>query len=655
MRNTFIFIVLALTLCHCSIPEPHAYTNEAHALPVVAVAEAAPALTHRQELLNRLRKAVPLGPARLQPALNLSGTYELSREVEGYHFQIDIKQKGDSLFGSYCGGTETRVDCGMPSQGAPDCEIVGRVQNGLGYLAFRSCYSGRTGLATLQKAGQQVIWRTTEYPAKSDSEINYCAAPQKAMLRSTEAKTGSAATFPDYQGRTRGFLDELDESETQFIFSRTAVMTDVIDGQLLAYLSPGTPVRILETATQYGWVQNGDEIFEAPLYKIEFSFGGETHTGFLHHEVLALLHFRDSQDNLFMMGLQIPYKTRESDVILKVLGDNIGELDYPLNLSALLEKTTSYFPAIHLSLNTHSELTLGNFSMLEVKIEGFNPGEFDYQTLLSWDGNRINTVLGASEGLIPQGLVAQKTGDSLQISYTTKTLAKDAAFFHQVYALQNDSLKPLAGPKAPKMDLVFEGQHDMESFPDSWDNLDWHGIYTEDSSLYINTNYLMVLREELTDEGDGSTVVIKEVGPAGDQRHDFYWKGADFSPGMAGAFSQEVLKANQSAQMVFTGVDWQLKSTGWEQQDSFNQMAVYLTGTRNGEKHAQKIHFDPFREEPIGLVWCGDMDGDGLPDMILELAAKGFYSDARLFLSSLAAPGQLVGEAGVFQSVEPGA
>lgn len=51
------------------------------------------------------------------------------------------------------------------------------------------------------------------------------------------------------------------------------------------------------------------------------------------------------------------------------------------------------------------------------------------------------------------------------------------------------------------------------------------------------------------------------------------------------------------------------------------------------------------------LLWAGDLDGDGKLDLLLRFAERGW--NTVLYLSSRAAPGQLVGEAGRFQFFDP--
>jgi hypothetical protein len=51
------------------------------------------------------------------------------------------------------------------------------------------------------------------------------------------------------------------------------------------------------------------------------------------------------------------------------------------------------------------------------------------------------------------------------------------------------------------------------------------------------------------------------------------------------------------------------------------------------------------------LQWVGDLDGDGRPDLLINHSA--YFWDVALYLSSLAKPGEVVGEAGRFTYSPP--
>jgi hypothetical protein len=60
---------------------------------------------------------------------------------------------------------------------------------------------------------------------------------------------------------------------------------------------------------------------------------------------------------------------------------------------------------------------------------------------------------------------------------------------------------------------------------------------------------------------------------------------------------------------------------------------------------------DGFVDEPhFDVVWAGDLDRDGRLDFIVNLHRKYSWHPYRLLLSSMAATGQLVGDAALFET-----
>jgi hypothetical protein len=53
----------------------------------------------------------------------------------------------------------------------------------------------------------------------------------------------------------------------------------------------------------------------------------------------------------------------------------------------------------------------------------------------------------------------------------------------------------------------------------------------------------------------------------------------------------------------------------------------------------------PCRQLDVAVRWAGDLDGDGLPDLLLDLGGTGACGSTRLLLSTRAAAGRLFGEA----------
>lgn len=102
-----------------------------------------------------------------------------------------------------------------------------------------------------------------------------------------------------------------------------------------------------------------------------------------------------------------------------------------------------------------------------------------------------------------------------------------------------------------------------------------------------------------------------------------------------------------------------LKSTPQDQHDDMaHDTEPQLTLELRVGKISQRLgrvagNADQSLHEPSTSVlwWAGDLDGDGRLDLLINHADGGY--DSALYLSSLAPPGQLVGEAGRFVLHEP--
>lgn len=77
---------------------------------------------------------------------------------------------------------------------------------------------------------------------------------------------------------------------------------------------------------------------------------------------------------------------------------------------------------------------------------------------------------------------------------------------------------------------------------------------------------------------------------------------------------------------------------------------LYIGGTKNDNYLEYELNYEPFREVPVTYNWVGDLDGDNLPDFVLDIAKKGIATEKTLYLSSWANPDKLVGVGGWFLS-----
>jgi hypothetical protein len=69
----------------------------------------------------------------------------------------------------------------------------------------------------------------------------------------------------------------------------------------------------------------------------------------------------------------------------------------------------------------------------------------------------------------------------------------------------------------------------------------------------------------------------------------------------------------------------------------------------DGHRTQMLYSTDGFVDEPhFDVPWAGDLDGDGMLDLVVNVSRKYSEHPYRLLLSSMASPNQLVGEAATF-------
>lgn len=628
-----------------------------HSGPVemAAMTESGPDAEHTAELWAAVSPEENMPGSSSDYAL-LEGDFRISGLDGGYYFSVHLQQKGDSLIGSYCGGNDNRSDCGMESQGVPDCQIRGIVRGNTGFLAFRSCYTGGIGTANIYLEGKHLRWETTENPPNPGDGMYYCAAPGNRLLKNEAVKItyNKPARFADFSTSTTGFLTDMIPADTHYVFHPAKVYHETSGQQFKTRLYPGKAIRILREASTYGIARHGDEVFEAPVYEVAYEEYGQERKGFMYHEDIALTAFRDDRGNLFLFGVEVFNEGNEpGDVSWKVIGESFGSTDLEGVIPTLRKRNSSEFPAFDCQIKTRPDLAQREMSFIELRMHTQGYEGYEFQTILAWNGKKLKYLLEPQPTMIPYGVQAAKTDQGIRVSYHTLSSDK-GGIASRDFILQGDSIlapshEPLSG-----LSLAFTGENDENSFSDEYKTLSWLGVRNTDSLLVIEPVNVQVENRDMGEDSDGGRIIMREISVAGDNPYQFLISGKTFTPGAAGSFPVSELRANSEVPFNFPGSDWKFISTGWEEEYAPINLGMFLVGTRDGKKLEQLINFESFREDPVKLIWCGDLDGDQQPDFIIDVAIKGFYTTTELYLSGLAGEGQLVGYAGEFPGIEPG-
>lgn len=456
IKAAFFPLVASLLFCFACEPAPtssegdavDAATEMAAVVEVVEIEEVKGDTV--AELWDHLAQVtLPKLPGELP---DFSGTYQVSGLDGGYYFTVDLSQQSDTILGSYCGGTDNRSDCGVPSQGAGDCEVRGIVRQGVGYLVFRSCYMGTTGLAKIRKAGHHLTWETTEYP-DSDGMMSFCAAPSTQVLIDKDYEIGYdfPARFDTVDISSANFMMDLNHADSQYICTDIRIYNDPEMKSFQTALHMGKPVKILEEAGDYMLSNYGDETFEAPIYKVAFEQYGQETIGYLYHEDLAQAHFTDNRGNLFLLCLEAEMEINNRDLEWRVLGESFGHTYVTAGFKVLNAKSNAYFPAYDFTIKDRKDLSYGNFSFFEMQVNTYGYEELRPVFLWAWNGKNLVPVLEPGSSGIPVGYEAKRNNNLLVINKVYRQSGNVEIDDIAVYEMGGEVLEL---QEAPEVDLT---------------------------------------------------------------------------------------------------------------------------------------------------------------------------------------------------------
>lgn len=114
------------------------------------------------------------------------------------------------------------------------------------------------------------------------------------------------------------------------------------------------------------------------------------------------------------------------------------------------------------------------------------------------------------------------------------------------------------------------------------------------------------------------------------------------------SYPSQVILPNTAIDLRFKGKTYTLAASGDSiQQEGSESYSVQnykwtVTGSKNGRRISQELAADENFESAIySLLWVGDLDRDGIPDLVADLSNHYNSSKITLFLSSTAEKGKL--------------
>lgn len=212
-------------------------------------------------------------------------------------------------------------------------------------------------------------------------------------------------------------------------------------------------------------------------------------------------------------------------------------------------------------------------------------------------------------------------------------------------------------PDTP-LKLLLEGTYHKNEVWQGAERKQWLGLYHENGRYVLRPTSLQVnIVEDPVSDNEG-VLSGREV-VAADSNAVFLLTGLSHYPAEVdtAVISRTTLPANKELTYTFKGKAYKIRSFGDSTQAStgernYRHYGWKAVGMKNGKQVEQLLAEDEgFDDSIYVLLWVGDLDQDGIPDLLLDLS--NHYNMARytLFLSSQAERGKLYRKVAVFEVV----
>jgi len=180
-------------------------------------------------------------------------------------------------------------------------------------------------------------------------------------------------------------------------------------------------------------------------------------------------------------------------------------------------------------------------------------------------------------------------------------------------------------------------------------NQNWLGLYAKDGKCELRPTKVSIkmVHDEIIDEDDLKAKSGKRVSVPGKEKPIFVFagiRGLKAGPVVSSPIkNKDHLALNEKIKISLSKREATLTVTG-KRKD-----AEYLTGfvvtLESGGVKQQIVQAKQVSAESTPkLMWCGDLDGDGKLDFVMDTSTHYNASNVTLFLSSQAKPGKLVKE-----------
>ena len=229
----------------------------------------------------------------------------------------------------------------------------------------------------------------------------------------------------------------------------------------------------------------------------------------------------------------------------------------------------------------------------------------------------------------------------------------------QHFAVDTSNLAP--EPQAP-IKILIEGRFHKQEVWQGAESKQWMGLVYQDSIFQLRPAPIRVrpFFDPVLDKRSARMMSGREVRDAASGNAVLFITGmAQLKPGPVdtASFSSAVVLPNTSLPLQFKGSTYILEAIGdsvqQEGSDSYSlrNYSWKISGMKNGKKISQELaQAEGFESAIYVLLWAGDLDRDGIPDLLADLSNHYNASEITLFLSSKADKGKLYKKVAAFRS-----
>ncbi|RIJ41870.1 hypothetical protein [Pontibacter oryzae] len=262
------------------------------------------------------------------------------------------------------------------------------------------------------------------------------------------------------------------------------------------------------------------------------------------------------------------------------------------------------------------------------------------------------------------GPQTQQEPASLQHTTDHEVLEQDTSI-QQANSLEgvfSPTLDTLALSPAPATlwKLLMEGTYHKKEVFKGAERLEWFGLYFKDGNYTLEPTKVTVnvVKDPVAEKIKGVLSGRQVISSLPDAAFLVAaLKGIKAGTVDTARYSRTTMPANQQLNILFRNKEYTISayadSTAADIKTyTYTRYGWRIRGKRNGRMLTQTLAEDvDFEDSIYVLLWAGDLDRDGIPDLLIDLSNHYNVSRYTLFLSSLAEPGKLYKKAAVFETV----